>query len=66
MTTRHNDDLFRRLSKSLQDDEKPNRADEVMCITQGRTYLFKQVGAGERSGERAVAPPQQGQPKESG
>jgi len=38
------DDLFRRLSSVLQDDEKAGRVDEVQRITQGRSYVFKQVG----------------------
>mmetsp|Transcript_18492 Transcript_18492/g.48213 ORF Transcript_18492/g.48213 Transcript_18492/m.48213 type:complete len:301 (-) Transcript_18492:1166-2068(-) len=43
MTNRHNDDLFRRLSAFAQDDEKRDRQDDVMRITQGRTYLYKQA-----------------------
>eukprot|EP00983_Pelagomonas_calceolata_P057367 1145039-Pelagomonas_calceolata.AAC.3 len=43
MTNRHNDDLFRRLSAFAQDDEKRDRQDDVMRITQGRTYLYKQL-----------------------
>ncbi|KAF5831407.1 hypothetical protein DUNSADRAFT_13168 [Dunaliella salina] len=44
MTTRHNDDLFRRLSAFAQDDEKRERKDHpVNRITQGRTYLYRQA-----------------------